>query len=340
VRDAESINSVTSPDGPLWSATGDPLVVVDLDETPPSPLVLDVTQPVVVVGHARNPEDHDLDGVDVALTTAHASGRSWIQVEDLEEALTSVRTVVARNPLASVVVAQVLRATQSLGAAQSLLFESIAYGLLQGGPEHLQWRTTAPGGTLFQPDDEPDVIVERAGDELSLTFNRPRQRNAYRARTRDELVAGLEVALLDESISTVHLRGAGLTFGSGGDLREFGTVHDGATGHLIRSSRNAALLLSRLANRTTAHVHGPCYGAGVELAAACSNVIARPDTTFTLPEVAMGLIPGAGGTWSVPRRIGRHRATWMALSGEPVDAVRALDWGLIDELSDVGNDQH
>lgn len=338
--DAESINSVPLPDVPSWAESGDPLVVVDLDVTQPSELIVDAMQPLVVVGYARKPGDQNLDGIDIALTSAEAIGRSWVQVDDLDEALSSVRVVLARNPIASVVAAQVIRATQSLGASQALLFESFAYGLLQGGPEHRQWLTTTTGGGALVTEDEPDVTVERVGDELSLTFNRPHQRNAYRARTRDEFVEGLEFALLDDSISVVHVRGAGPSFGSGGDLNEFGTVRDGATGHIIRSSRNAALLLSRLTNRTIAHVHGPCYGAGVELAAACSRVVAGPDTTFTLPEVEMGLIPGAGGTWSVTRRVGRHRATWMAITGESIDVSRALDWGLIDEFGDRDADEH
>jgi enoyl-CoA hydratase/carnithine racemase len=59
-------------------------------------------------------------------------------------------------------------------------------------------------------------------------------------------------------------------------------------------------------------------------------VIAAPDTFFRLPEVAMGLIPGAGGTVSIPRRIGRHRTNWLGISGAVIDAEVALDWGLID----------
>ena len=80
-------------------------------------------------------------------------------------------------------------------------------------------------------------------------------------------------------------------------------------------------------------VHGACVGAGVELPAFAGHVIARPDATFRLPELRMGLIPGAGGTVSIPRRIGRDRFLEMALTGDPVDATTALDWGLIDELS-------
>jgi enoyl-CoA hydratase/carnithine racemase len=57
----------------------------------------------------------------------------------------------------------------------------------------------------------------------------------------------------------------------------------------------------------------------------------RPDACFSLPELAMGLVPGAGGTVSLPRRIGRHRTAWLALTGATIDAATALDWGLADE---------
>jgi enoyl-CoA hydratase/carnithine racemase len=82
----------------------------------------------------------------------------------------------------------------------------------------------------------------------------------------------------------------------------------------------------------TAWVHGTCVGAGIELPAFCPLVVAAPGTTFRLPEVSMGLVPGAGGTASIPARIGRHRAAYMALSGSAVTAETALDWGLVDSI--------
>ncbi|WP_262401328.1 enoyl-CoA hydratase/isomerase family protein [Actinomadura sp. CNU-125] len=74
-------------------------------------------------------------------------------------------------------------------------------------------------------------------------------------------------------------------------------------------------------------------GAGVELPAFAGRVVARPDAVFRLPEIAMGLIPGAGGTVSLPRRIGRHRTLYMALTGEAIGADTALAWGLVDEIA-------
>jgi enoyl-CoA hydratase/carnithine racemase len=83
-------------------------------------------------------------------------------------------------------------------------------------------------------------------------------------------------------------------------------------------------------------VHGACIGAGVELPAFAGRVVARPDATFRLPEVSMGLVPGAGGTVSIPRRIGRERFAPWALAGETIDATTALSWGLVDEISQAG----
>jgi len=86
-----------------------------------------------------------------------------------------------------------------------------------------------------------------------------------------------------------------------------------------------------------AFVHGACVGAGVELPAFAARVLARANVLFQLPEVSMGLVPGAGGTASIARRIGRQRTAWMALSGARIDAETAIDWGLVDEI--VSGDQ-
>ncbi|MFF3145493.1 enoyl-CoA hydratase/isomerase family protein, partial [Streptomyces sp. NPDC057927] len=87
--------------------------------------------------------------------------------------------------------------------------------------------------------------------------------------------------------------------------------------------------------RVTAHLHGACVGAGIELAAFAGRVLAAPGTVIRLPEVGMGLIPGAGGTASLPVRIGRERTAYLALSGDTLSAAQALGWGLVDEIGEV-----
>ena len=177
------------------------------------------------------------------------------------------------------------------------------------------------------------MLAERRDDRLDLTLNRPRVRNAYSATVRDQLCEGLALAAADPSIAEVHLWGDGPDFCSGGDLTEFGTSSDPVSAHLVRMARSAAALLGQVGERVVAHLHGACVGAGIELPALAARVAAQPDTRLQLPEVAMGLIPGAGGTASLPRRIGRHRAAWLALTGQSIDAGTAHEWGLVDELT-------
>jgi enoyl-CoA hydratase/carnithine racemase len=176
------------------------------------------------------------------------------------------------------------------------------------------------------------VEVSRDEDVLRIRLSRPERRNAINAATRDALLDAFAIADADPVVSVVW-SGAGPAFCAGGDLDEFGSVADPVAGHQIRTARSLGAAVHRLRDRMTVRMHGGCAGAGVELPAFAGNVVADPDTTFLLPELAMGLIPGAGGTVSLPRRIGARRTAELALSGEPIDATTALDWGLIDEIS-------
>jgi enoyl-CoA hydratase/carnithine racemase len=80
-------------------------------------------------------------------------------------------------------------------------------------------------------------------------------------------------------------------------------------------------------------LHGACIGAGIEVAAFAGDVTATEGAFFQLPEVGFGLVPGAGGTVSLPRRIGRQRTAWLALSGARIDTSTARAWGLVDRVS-------
>ena len=82
----------------------------------------------------------------------------------------------------------------------------------------------------------------------------------------------------------------------------------------------------------TAMVHGACIGAGIELAAFCKKIIAKEDAFFQLPEIGLGLLPGAGGTASLPRRIGRYDTALLAITGKTINSDEALELGLIDEI--------
>lgn len=235
------------------------------------------------------------------------------------------------NPIAAAALELLLDATSGIDVERALIVESATYSLLQAGPEHQAWLATH---TRREVEAEEDVVrMVRDATTLRLTLNRPHRRNAFNATMREELLDGLEVASVDRSIERVVIDGAGDNFCSGGDLDEFGTLADPASAHLLRVDRSVGRAIHRLRERVTVVVHGACIGAGVELPAFASRVVAHPGATFRLPEIGMGLVPGAGGTVSIPRRIGRERFVEMALSGDTIDAVTARSWGLVDEIS-------
>lgn len=242
-----------------------------------------------------------------------------------------LRDAAEANPQTTLVLAHVLRTTGDLTVPAALDAESLAYSTLLGGAEFRRW-LQARGLRPLPPVAGDLVLVARFGGVLHITLNRPARRNAYGRQLRDAFVDALTIAELDDTVARVVVDGAGPSFCSGGDLDEFGTTPDLATAHFVRTRGGAGGLLHRLAARTEVRLHGSCVGAGIELPAFAGRVLAHPATTFRLPEVGMGLIPGAGGTASIPRRIGRWRTLLMALSGEPVDAETALGWGLVDEL--------
>ncbi|HEY8123558.1 MAG TPA: enoyl-CoA hydratase/isomerase family protein [Myxococcota bacterium] len=246
--------------------------------------------------------------------------------------LAAIEESAAKSPLASLGLAQLLRASLARTIYEGLVAESLVYSTLQAGPEFAAWLGSHVRKQR-EPSREPAVLVARDGAELSLRLNRPEKRNAFSAAMRDALCEALRFALHEPEIARIELSGAGAAFCSGGDLDEFGTLPDPATAHAIRSTRNAALLLSQCAARVRSRVHGVCVGAGIELPAFGRRVVAREDARFSLPEVGMGLVPGAGGTVSLPRRIGRQRTAQLALTRRAIGAERALAWGLVDEIA-------
>ncbi len=246
----------------------------------------------------------------------------------LDTALTNL----AANPVASTTLIQLLRQSQDLTVEQALIAESLAYSSLQHGSEFLDWLRSR--GTSGDPseDKEPTVLMQRDDGHLTISLNRPAKHNAFSAAMRDGLTQALQLASSDSAISKVTLRGTGPSFCAGGDLYEFGQARDAALAHVTRTTRSPGRLIYGVCDKTIAHLHGACIGAGIEMTAFAGHLIAAQGTTFALPEVGFGLVPGAGGTVSMPRRIGRQRTALLALSGQPIDAGLAHQWGLVDAV--------
>jgi hypothetical protein len=303
------------PPGEVWPPG---IVAVDLDVPVVDAPTVPWWWPAVVVGVAPNASevgDHPTCDVVVG-----ADG----------DDLAAIEATVASNPLASNALTTLLRGAATRAVSEGLLLESAVYSSLQAGPEFAAWRAARPVKQRSRSGER--VRVERDGRALHVTLTRPEVRNALDTPMRDQLVEAFELARLDDSILEIHLRGEGPAFCAGGDLDEFGARPDPATAHLVRVLQSAGRSIEAVGTRVTVHVHGACRGSGVELPAFAGRVVASPDTTFGLPEVQLGLIPGAGGTVSLPRRIGRHRTAWLALTGQPIDAPTALAWGLVDDI--------
>ena len=254
-----------------------------------------------------------------------------VQVDSLAEAEPVIEAI-ERNPIASMTLVRLLRHNARTDVPDRLFAESLTYSTLQHGAEFQAWLAGRKQRPRPPEPEEPLVLLSRLDDALHLTLNRPHKRNAYSAELRDALCEALQLVADDPAVERVVLSGAGACFSAGGDLDEFGEATDAGRAHASRMTRGAALLMHALRDRIEARLHGACIGAGIELPAFAGRVKTRPDAFFVLPEVSMGLVPGAGGTASILPRIGRRRLAYMALTGARIDAATALAWGLVDEV--------
>ena len=161
-----------------------------------------------------------------------------------------------------------------------------------------------------------------------LRVNRPEVRNALDLATVREMSAAIDALSTDDSVGAIVITGAGDTvFVSGADINAIKarTRDDGLAA--INSSLFAAI--DKCPKVTIAAVNGLALGGGCELALSCDLRIAAAHAKFGQPEVGLGIIPGAGATQRLPRIVGLGRAKHLILTGDAIDAQRALDWGLV-----------
>jgi enoyl-CoA hydratase/carnithine racemase len=247
--------------------------------------------------------------------------------------LRSVIAQIEHAPIAAATLVRTLRITETMAIADALTVESLAYATLQAGPEFARWLAAREQPVPPPIEAGPPVLLSRDGDMLSAILNRPINRNAISVEMRDALVEAFALAAADDSIAQLRVSGAGACFSVGGDLSEFGQAPSPAQAHMIRMQRLPARALLPSATRATFHLHSACIGAGIEIPAFAGRITASADAFFQLPEIRFGLMPGAGGCVSIPRRIGRQRMAYLALSARRISAPMALSWGLIDEIT-------
>ncbi|MEZ5846618.1 MAG: 2-(1,2-epoxy-1,2-dihydrophenyl)acetyl-CoA isomerase PaaG [Geminicoccaceae bacterium] len=171
------------------------------------------------------------------------------------------------------------------------------------------------------------------GNWLEITLNRPDRLNAFNDEMHLALRAALEVAGHRDAIRAVLLTGSGRGFCAGQDLRDRdpSTMKDRPDlGHTLRTFYNPLIRTIRsLELPVVCAVNGVAAGAGANLALACDIVLAARSARFIQSFARVGLVPDAGGTWSLTHLLGPARARALAMTGEPLGAEKAAEWGLI-----------
>lgn len=178
------------------------------------------------------------------------------------------------------------------------------------------------------------LCIERAGTVAVIRFNRPETINAINDEMRFELPAALQEADADDNVHVIVLHGgAARGFCAGADVKEARPAETAIATRKRHASNPWIESFDRARKPTIAAIHGYCMGGGMEIALGCDIRIASPDAVFSLPETALGLIPGAGGTQRLHRIIGYGRALDLLLTGERIDATEAHRIGLVTRLA-------
>lgn len=182
--------------------------------------------------------------------------------------------------------------------------------------------------------------LQRDGAILKVTMNDPDTRNALTDTAQfEEFVALSNELRTDHSVKVVILTGAGASFCAGGNIKDMASrsgIFGGSPYELRDSYRNGIqripAALYNLDVPIIAAINGHAIGAGLDLTCMCDIRIASQKAKFAESFVKLGIVPGDGGAWLLPRVIGMPKASIMALTGDMIDADKALDWGLVTEV--------
>ncbi|WP_454707767.1 crotonase/enoyl-CoA hydratase family protein [Delftia acidovorans] len=185
----------------------------------------------------------------------------------------------------------------------------------------------------------PFLNIARDGAIWTLTMNQPETRNALTGNTAvEEFVQVCDEIRRDASVKAVILTGAGPIFSSGGNVKDMQRFFDDAlTPDAIREEYRQGIqriprALTQLDVPVICAINGPAIGAGLDLTCMCDIRIASETATFAESFVRVGIVPGDGGAWLLPRAVGRAKAAEMAFTGEAIDAQQALACGLVSRV--------
>lgn len=176
--------------------------------------------------------------------------------------------------------------------------------------------------------------LEIQGGVARLFLARPEKANALDAAALDRLVSSLRAAGAERELRAVVIGGQGRAFCGGADVAELARLDGSNAGAFVERIHLACQAIRELPVPVIARLHGAAIGAGLEIAAACDLRIAAAGTRFAMPEVRLG-IPSVVEAALLPRLVGAGRAAWLVLTGEAIDAARALQWGLVEEVCEA-----
>jgi enoyl-CoA hydratase/carnithine racemase len=191
------------------------------------------------------------------------------------------------------------------------------------------------------------LIYEKADGIARITLNRPERLNALGYPMEPEIGLAVDEAANDKDVRVLIITGAGRGFCAGGDFRysklrngevsaeEAEIKGEAVPGKLIQRMFRGILTLQQMDKPTIAMVNGPAVGGGFDLALACDIRIGCPNTRFMMAFTRIGLVPGTGGTWFLPRIVGVPKALQLLYTGDFVEADEALKMGLLNELVPV-----
>jgi enoyl-CoA hydratase len=181
-------------------------------------------------------------------------------------------------------------------------------------------------------NDEPAVLTERRGRILQITINRPDQRNAVNAAVAEGIAAALDELDAETELSLGVLTGAGKGFSAGMDLKAFVAGESAWAG-----DRGFAGITQRAAEKPLiAAIEGFAMAGGLEIALACDLIVASRGARLGIPEVKRSLVAAAGALLRLPHVLPRNLAMELALTGDPIDAERGHQLGLVNRLSEPG----
>ncbi len=180
---------------------------------------------------------------------------------------------------------------------------------------------------------EENILLEIEQGIATVTINRPQKLNALNAETITQLYQIFKKLKNDDSVSAIILTGSGeKAFVAGADIQEI-HQHDDISGRIFAMrGQKVFRFIEKMEKPVIAAINGFALGGGCELAMACHIRIASEKARFGQPEINLGLIPGYGGTQRLPRIVGKAQALYLLLTGEMVDASRALEMGLVNEV--------